>query len=167
MKHKIQTHKQRSYGFKCVHCKHIIPMASIEIGTDHRDHCPFCLYSLHVDLEKPGDRNSTCCSKMKPIGLTFKNNSSELMIVYECLGCGKLCKNRCAGDDAPYALVDVYRKSLLRMGSESEKNIYLKKLSHAHIELALIEQKNTILNGIYGVEYVPAEILSEFNNSVI
>ena len=28
-------------------------------GSDHRNHCPNCLSSLHVDIE-PGDRESDC-----------------------------------------------------------------------------------------------------------
>ena len=28
-------------------------------GSNHRNHCPNCLYSLHVDIE-PGDRESDC-----------------------------------------------------------------------------------------------------------
>lgn len=28
-------------------------------GSNHRNHCPNCLYSLHVDIE-PGDRESEC-----------------------------------------------------------------------------------------------------------
>ena len=28
-------------------------------GSDHRNHCPNCLHSLHVD-EEPGDRASWC-----------------------------------------------------------------------------------------------------------
>ena len=35
-------------------------------GTDHRNHCPNCLSSLHVDIE-PGDRESSCGGIMEPI----------------------------------------------------------------------------------------------------
>lgn len=167
MRTKIQSHKQQSLGFKCTQCKQIIPMATIEIGTEHRDHCPFCLYSLHVDEEKPGDRLSPCKSKMKPIGLTFKNNSWELMIVYECLGCGNVVKNRCAGDDMHVVLVDVYRTSLLLMTSQQWKNTYAKRLQQAHIEMASKEECRQVLNGIYGVGYIPNEISSEFGISMV
>jgi DNA-directed RNA polymerase subunit RPC12/RpoP len=34
----------------------------------YRNHCPFCLYSLHVD-NIPGDRSYTCKGLMKPIGI--------------------------------------------------------------------------------------------------
>jgi hypothetical protein len=29
-------------------------------GTGHRDHCPSCLWSRHLDDERPGDRASEC-----------------------------------------------------------------------------------------------------------
>ena len=35
-------------------------------GSDHRNHCPNCLSSLHVDIE-PGDRASDCGGIMEPV----------------------------------------------------------------------------------------------------
>ena len=35
-------------------------------GSDHRNHCPNCLSSLHVDIE-PGDRESDCGGIMEPV----------------------------------------------------------------------------------------------------
>ena len=38
-------------GFICAHCgKEVEPL-----GYTSRNHCPFCLWSLHVDIN-PGDR---------------------------------------------------------------------------------------------------------------
>ena len=37
-------------------------------GSDHRNHCPNCLSSLHVDIE-PGDRESSCGGIMEPIAV--------------------------------------------------------------------------------------------------
>lgn len=37
-------------------------------GSDHRNHCPNCLSSLHVDIE-PGDRASDCGGIMDPIAV--------------------------------------------------------------------------------------------------
>ena len=41
-----------------------------------RDHCPFCLFSKHVDIN-PGDRRNLCKGLLQPIGIekykdTFK-----------------------------------------------------------------------------------------------
>lgn len=83
--------------FKCSNCKKEITNNNF-IGTANRNHCPFCLWSLHVDLEIPGDRKSNCQGLMKPAELTFKKDG-EIMIVHKCLKCGSVSKNRIAGDD--------------------------------------------------------------------
>ena len=38
------------------------------LGYTARDHCPYCLYSKHVDI-MPGDRQNTCKGPLKPIGI--------------------------------------------------------------------------------------------------
>jgi hypothetical protein len=115
-------------GFKCISCKSWISSARDESGVNHRNHCPLCLVSRHVDLQKAGDRLSVCCSRMLPIGLTFKHTfkryanerRGELMIIHRCAGCGKINLNRIAADDNPdllYALGKssvVFPESLLR-----------------------------------------------------
>lgn len=37
-------------------------------GSEHRNHCPNCLSSLHVDIE-PGDRAADCGGIMDPIAV--------------------------------------------------------------------------------------------------
>ena len=37
-------------------------------GSDHRNHCPNCLSSLHADIE-PGDRESDCGGIMEPVAV--------------------------------------------------------------------------------------------------
>ena len=49
-------------GFICAHCgKEVEPL-----GFTSRNHCPFCLWSLHVDVH-PGDRANQCKGQMEPI----------------------------------------------------------------------------------------------------
>ena len=84
-----------SEDFRCKHCRAEVPGTAI--GTKQRNHCPFCLYSLHVD-ESIGDRKSTCHGSMKPTGLTTKKDG-EIMIIHKCEKCGKVSNNRIAGDD--------------------------------------------------------------------
>jgi RNHCP domain len=82
--------------FKCKHCRRFIcPPPG---GGRHRNHCPFCLYSRHVDDRKPGDRMSTCGSVMKPDGY-FQRPNGEYVLVHICLGCGFERFNRIAADD--------------------------------------------------------------------
>lgn len=61
-----------------------------------RDHCPFCLYSKHLDI-MPGDRQNKCKGMLKPIGIEkFKNTYK---IIYKCEKCGEKHKNIIANDD--------------------------------------------------------------------
>lgn len=39
-----------------------------------RNHCPFCLCSLHLDAVFPGDRASDCHGIMQPVGIDFRKN---------------------------------------------------------------------------------------------
>lgn len=61
-----------------------------------RDHCPYCLYSKHVDIN-PGDRLNTCKGMLKPVKIEkFKNTYK---IIYKCEKCKGLHKNIMANDD--------------------------------------------------------------------
>ena len=61
-----------------------------------RDHCPYCLYSKHVDI-MPGDRKNNCQGLLKPIGIEkFKDT---FKIIYVCDKCHKKHKNIIAKDD--------------------------------------------------------------------
>lgn len=91
----MTTFIARQESFTCVHCgKNVLPL---EHGS-YRNHCPFCLYSLHVDLQGPGDRESLCRSPMAPVGLEQRGNKGW-MIVHECVRCGKRIPNKAAPDD--------------------------------------------------------------------
>jgi hypothetical protein len=82
--------------FKCKQCRRFVcPPPS---GGHHRNHCPFCLFSCHVDDRQIGDRRSTCGSRMEPIG-SFQRTNGEYVLVHRCLGCGIERFNRIAADD--------------------------------------------------------------------
>jgi hypothetical protein len=82
--------------FKCRHChRFVCPPA---YGTHHRNHCPFCLFSRHVDDRRPGDRISACGGSMEPIG-SFQRPNGEHVLVHRCLACGLERFNRIAADD--------------------------------------------------------------------
>lgn len=61
-----------------------------------RDHCPYCLYSKHVDIN-PGDRNNTCHGLLKPIDIEKYKNTYK--IIYKCQKCNQNHKNIIANDD--------------------------------------------------------------------
>ena len=49
--------------FVCKVCgRTVVPEGA---GSGHRDHCPYCLHSKHVDIA-PGDRESDCGGAMDP-----------------------------------------------------------------------------------------------------
>lgn len=78
--------------FICEQCNKLVS----KLNYTARDHCPYCLYSKHVDIN-PGDRQNTCLGLLKPIGIEkFKNNYK---IIYKCTKCNKLHKNIMANDD--------------------------------------------------------------------
>ena len=66
-------------------------------GTGYTNHCPKCLYSLHVDEEKPGDRLSECRGLMKPIGAEMKKGKQT--IIHKCQKCRKRMKNKTSPED--------------------------------------------------------------------
>lgn len=89
--------------FICKVCgREVVPEGA---GSDHRNHCPNCLSSIHVD-EKPGDRASHCEGVMDPIGVWVKNNG-EWCLIHRCRRCGKLSSNRIAADDNPALLMSI------------------------------------------------------------
>lgn len=76
-------------GFTCTHCnEEILPVTN----GRYRNHCPFCLYSVHLD-NIPGDRASSCRGLMKPLHLTHKSKKGW-QIVHICLQCSvkKACR---------------------------------------------------------------------------
>lgn len=61
-----------------------------------RDHCPFCLYSKHVDIN-PGDRSNNCQGLLIPISIEKYKNTYK--IIYKCSKCNQIHKNIIAIDD--------------------------------------------------------------------
>jgi hypothetical protein len=156
--------KQESKGFICGSCNHIIGKASQKTsGTNHRDHCPLCLSSFHVDDKIPGDRASKCKAVMTPIGMTFKSINKEPMVVYECSGCGKIHKNRCAADDNDFTIAQVIEKSIKRLKSHDREKYFL-RLQSAHIDLITeSDDIEALLISRFGEKHIPSEFIKMFN----
>lgn len=95
--------------FECCNCN--MPVNAHAPGTQHRNHCPGCLWSRHVDLN-PGDRMSFCKGKMEPISIWIKDNG-EWMLLHRCTNCGVIKPNRIAADDSEHLL----RQIMMRGGS--------------------------------------------------
>lgn len=75
------------------------------LGYTARDHCPYCLYSKHVD-NYPGDRMCSCHGKLKPIAILHGKKDSY-KIVYRCEKCGEIKKNKAANDDNMDLIIDI------------------------------------------------------------
>jgi hypothetical protein len=99
-----------SPAFLCTHCDNTIPGSAP--GTTHRNHCPQCLWSLHVDL-KTGDRRSACRGPMEPVAIGIQPNG-EWSILHRCQRCGMIRMNRIAGDDNELLLVSMALRPLAR-----------------------------------------------------
>lgn len=94
--------------FTCKACgRLVVPEGA---GSRHRNHCPNCLTSLHVDIE-PGDRTSDCGGRMEPVSVWVRK-SGEWAIIHRCARCGILNSNRIAADDNPMKLMSIAMKPL-------------------------------------------------------
>jgi hypothetical protein len=108
-----------SFGdFRCAHCRAQVSSAHLLSGVNNRNHCPYCLWSCHLDLFAAGDRLSACKAPMKPIGLTMKRGRNkyreargELMLIHECTECSTLSINRIAADDDSETVMAVFEES--------------------------------------------------------
>ena len=79
-------------SFICAHCgKTVLPL-----GYSSRNHCPFCLWSVHVDIN-PGDRACECGGLLKPV-FAEPDAKKGYIITHECQKCGEKRRNRAAHD---------------------------------------------------------------------
>jgi hypothetical protein len=143
-------------GYRCDFCQKWVSINQ-SMGTAHRNHCPNCLWSKHLDLEKPGDRKSGCRAAMEPIGLTFKQEGwdkygkpkqGELMVVHRCLTCFKISINRIAADDEPKMILAVFKRSKI-LSPGIRKTLLDKK-----IQLLEEKDKKEVLAQLFGKSVV-------------
>ena len=84
--------KKNDSGFICQNCgKEVLPL-----GYTSRNHCPFCLCSLHVDIN-PGDRANDCRGLLRPIQ-TLPDPKRGFIIIHRCEKCGVTVRNKSAHD---------------------------------------------------------------------
>ncbi len=88
------TAQGTNVAFRCARCGLDVPPLG---NGSYRNHCPRCLYSLHVDVF-PGDRANDCHGLLKPIGVE-QNAKKGWIIVHECQKCGFQGRNKAALDD--------------------------------------------------------------------
>ena len=87
-------------GFICENCHQKV----FPLGYTSRDHCPYCLYSKHVDIN-PGDRMNECKGLLKPIGIEKYKDTYK--ILYQCTKCKETHKNILAKDDSMEEMIKI------------------------------------------------------------
>ena len=95
-------------SFTCKKCGRLVTPEGA--GSNHRNHCPNCLTSLHLDIE-PGDREADCGGIMEPVAVWVKYNG-EWAIIHRCKRCGTLSSNRISADDNPMKMMSVALKPI-------------------------------------------------------
>lgn len=90
---KLFTGRGANQPFTCVNCGQQVP--PLEAGG-YRNHCPYCLHSLHVDVN-PGDRANGCGGVMEPVSI--ESGKKGWVIVHRCVECGEKRRNRAALGD--------------------------------------------------------------------
>ena len=88
------SRKTENTGFICEHCGRMVALLT---NGSYRNHCPGCLYSIHVD-DMSGDRASGCFGLMHPIGVQY-HSKKGYQIIHRCMICGEEKTNRTAPDD--------------------------------------------------------------------
>lgn len=80
-----------------------------KLNYSSRDHCPYCLYSKHVDIN-PGDRSNPCKGLLVPVDVEkFKDTYK---IIYKCSKCNIIHKNIMALDDDINKIIELTKKDL-------------------------------------------------------
>lgn len=93
---------KREEDFVCKNCGFKVE------GTGYTNHCPKCLYSLHVDEDVPGDRLSKCLGLMEPVGIEMKKG--KYVIIHKCTKCGKIMRNKMSEEDNFDEVVELAKK---------------------------------------------------------
>ena len=87
-------HNPCDESFTCKCCGRLcVPEGA---GSGHRNHCPNCLTSLHLDIE-PGDREADCGGQMEPISAE-PDPKKGFIITHRCTKCGALRRNKAAAE---------------------------------------------------------------------
>ena len=95
---------KRDETFICENCGKIVQ----KLSYSSRDHCPYCLYSKHVDIN-PGDRLNDCKGLLVPIDIEKYKDSYK--IIYKCNKCNQIHKNKIASDDDINSIITLSSKN--------------------------------------------------------
>ncbi len=86
----VKLFSKNDSGFICQNCgREVKPLK-----YSSRNHCPFCLCSLHLDVN-PGDRLSECRGLMAPI-FAEPDPKKGYIITHKCTKCNAVRRNKAA-----------------------------------------------------------------------
>lgn len=95
--------------FVCINCGKKVE----KLKYTSRDHCNYCLHSIHVDIF-PGDRQNECRGVLVPTNV-IETAKKGKVIIYKCKKCGGEIRNIVANDDnidEIYKIVEKYSKGI-------------------------------------------------------
>lgn len=81
-----------------------------KLGYSCRNHCPYCLHSKHLDIN-PGDRAEKCHGLLEPIDIEIDSKKGK-MIIFKCMKCGAIRKNKVADDDNLELIFEIINKKI-------------------------------------------------------
>ncbi len=85
-------------NFECNQCGLFV------IGNGYTNHCPRCLWSMHVDVN-PGDRASACRGPMEPVEAVYE--IAGFVIKHRCTECGAEKKISSSENDNADLLLEI------------------------------------------------------------
>ncbi len=90
-------------NFICLHCGQEV------FSNGYTNHCPACLWSLHVD-NHPGDRACSCQGLMEPQKVFYQ--SDQWKIIHRCQKCGQEKTVKTKPQDSQATIEKIIEKSL-------------------------------------------------------
>ncbi len=99
----MKKFKKTVENFKCENCGKEVK------GDGYTNHCPFCLWSKHVDIN-PGDRKESCGGAMEPIETYYESDS--WFVIHKCKKCGEKKKIKLNKRDNLRVVEEVISKQL-------------------------------------------------------
>ena len=89
---------RKAEDFECRECGLMV------IGSGYTNHCPRCLWSMHVDVN-PGDRACPCRGMMEPASAVYGRGFFRIM--HRCVECGMEKNVSSSEGDSAEALVEL------------------------------------------------------------
>lgn len=101
---------KKDESFVCKNCGKKVE----KLNYTSRDHCNYCLHSIHIDIE-PGDRLNECKGLLVPVNV-LETSKKGKVIIYRCNKCGDEIRNIVANDDNEDEIFNVIKRYSIQGG---------------------------------------------------